>query len=77
MAAAVVCAVYGAADLSQATTVFLDSAFGMGYNLRELAQVGVDIIPGDQSHCVEHQAMHWQQVRVHMDLAPCLNWQQS
>lgn len=32
-------AVYGSADLSQANTVFLDSSFGMGYNLRELAQV--------------------------------------
>lgn len=35
-------AVYGSADLSQANTVFLDSSFGMGYNLRELAQVCVD-----------------------------------
>jgi hypothetical protein len=34
-------AVYGSADLSQANTVFLDSSFGMGYNLRELAQVSV------------------------------------
>lgn len=34
-------AVYGASDLTQANTVFLDSSFGMGYNLRELAQVGI------------------------------------
>lgn len=32
-------AVYGAGDLTQANTVFLDSSFGMGYNLRELLQV--------------------------------------
>jgi len=38
-AAVVLCAVYGAADLTQTNTVFLDSSFGMGYNLRELAQV--------------------------------------
>lgn len=32
-------AVYGANDLAQANTVFMDSSFGMGYNLRELSQV--------------------------------------
>jgi hypothetical protein len=32
-------AVYGADDLTQTNTVYLDTSFGMGYNLRELAQV--------------------------------------
>lgn len=40
-------AVYGSDDLSQANTVFLDSAFGMGYNLREMAQVGSRVCTWD------------------------------
>jgi hypothetical protein len=32
-------AVYGAEDLAQANTIFLDSSFGMGYNAREMHQV--------------------------------------
>ena len=32
--------VYGGADLTQTNGIFLDSAFGLGYNFRTLNQVG-------------------------------------
>ena len=54
-------AVYGADDLTQTNTVYLDSSFGMGYNLRELAQVRRR---GSSSHHFLTSIMHAERMHV-------------